>query len=388
MNINNSSKSVNNNKLTKNSSANSPPISIINKETNNSSVSSNPIDFPKKTTNNSSANSPPNSIINKETNNSSVNSPPIRIINKKTNNRSVNSNPINIPKKTTNNSSIIYDPINIPKKITNNISVNSPPIRIINKETNNSPVISNLVNMTEKETKSIIEKNINNKCPHNSCPYEPRKVLTEKQAEKEPIGSFYHPTKKTYRTGACDIGYVLKRGYERESYKKKNGTIINATYVDPVCVENKGLNGKLLEEYKPIHLNNKNELSPFGYDTKLKIHERLNALIKAVDKLTYKSVILRISALRTLHKNNPHYYKLFDKDLKNLQLLHSLDKFGYKINISSAKRIRALKVASEELTYKKVLSILKKLRNIYKTDEIFQNVFNYDISKIEEYYKK
>jgi len=245
-----------------------------------------------------------------------------------------------------------------------------------------------IVNNTPNSNSSQSESKTNNNCPHNSCPYMPRKVLTEKQAEKEPIGSFYHPTKKTYRTGACDIGYVLKRGYERESYKKKDGTIVNATYIDPICIKNKGLSGKLLEEYKPIHLNNKNELSPYGYDTKLKIHERLSALIKAVDKLTYKSVILRISALRTLHKNNPHYYKLFDKDLKNLQLLHTLDEFGYKINISDSRRMIALKKASDKLTFKKVLSILKKLRNIYKTDEVYQNVFNEDISKIEEYYKK
>jgi len=354
MNIYNSSKSINNKKSLNTNSVNSNPINITKKPTNISSANYNPINIAKKIPNNSS----------------------------------VNSNPINITKKIPNNSSANFNPINITKKSINNSSVNSNPINIAKKIPNNSSVNSYPDNINEKETNSIIEKDTNNKCPHNSCPYEPRRVLTEKQAEKEPIGSFYHPTKKTYRTGACDIGYVLKRGYERESYKKKNGTIINATYVDPVCIKNKGLNGKLLEEYKPIHLNNKNELAPYGYDTKLKIHERLNALIKAVDKLTYKSVILRISALRTLHKNNPRYYKLFDKDLKNLQLLHSLDEFGYKINISSSKRIRALKEASEELTYKKVLSILKKLRNIYKTDEVFQNVFNYDISKIEEHYKK
>jgi len=45
-----------------------------------------------------------------------------------------------------------------------------------------------------------------------------KKILTEQQAKKQPIGSFYHPTKKTIRTGACPIGFDLKKGYERKAY--------------------------------------------------------------------------------------------------------------------------------------------------------------------------
>jgi hypothetical protein len=32
-------------------------------------------------------------------------------------------------------------------------------------------------------------------------PYKPKVVLTEKQAKKEPVGSFYHPTEKTFLEG-------------------------------------------------------------------------------------------------------------------------------------------------------------------------------------------
>jgi len=396
---------------------------------NNSSINKS---IPKPDNNNLSINK---SIPIPVNNNSGINkSIPIPVNNNSGINKSIpvpvnNNSGINksIPKPVNNNSGInksIPVPVNnnsginksIPVAVNNNSGINkSIPKPVSTNTTQNRSIlnnksisntdnsnahqnksISNTDNFNTLQNKSIVnnrsnlqnKSNSNNNCPHNSCPYLPRKVVTEKQAEKEPIGSFYHPTKKTYRTGACEIGYVLKRGYERESYTKKDGTIINETYVDPVCIKNKGLNGKLLEEYKPIHLDNKIELSVYGYETKLKIHERLNALIKAVEKLTYKSVILRISALRTLHKNNPHYFKLFDKDLKNVQLLHSLYEFGYKINSSDSRRIISLKKASEKLTFKKVLSILKKLRNIYKTDEVFQNIFNKDILMLEEYYKK
>ena len=368
--------------------SNSNSNKIINNIPKNNSQENQTLSIPKPVSNNSTINKSIHKPVN--TNLTINQSIPKSVSNNSTINKS-------IPKSVNNNSTInqstfISEPIkSIPKPVSTNTLQNRSILNFIKKtEPNHSTSnIDNISNLNIHKNKSNPNQSTsNNNCPHNKCPYLPRKVVTEKQAEKEPIGSFYHPTEKTYRTGACDIGYVLKRGYERESYKKKDGTIINATYVDPVCIKNKGLNGKLLEEYKPIHLDNKNELSVYGYDTKSKIHERLNALIKAIDKLTYKSVILRISALRTLHKNNPHYYKLFDKDLKNLQLLHSLGEFGYKINISEPRRMISLKKASEKLTFKKVLSILKKLRNIYKTDEVFQNVFNKDILMLEEYYKK
>jgi hypothetical protein len=42
-------------------------------------------------------------------------------------------------------------------------------------------------------------------------PYKSKVVLTEKQATKEPVGSYYHPTEKTFRSGACPVGMTLKK---------------------------------------------------------------------------------------------------------------------------------------------------------------------------------
>ena len=39
------------------------------------------------------------------------------------------------------------------------------------------------------------------------------KVLTPKKAMKEKVGSFYHPTEKTYRTVLCPEGEILKKSY-------------------------------------------------------------------------------------------------------------------------------------------------------------------------------
>ena len=61
---------------------------------------------------------------------------------------------------------------------------------------------------------------------NNSCPIKLKKIKTEKQAIKKKVGSFYHPTKTTYRTGACPKGYILKKSYTKKSYVKKNGTVV------------------------------------------------------------------------------------------------------------------------------------------------------------------
>ena len=86
-------------------------------------------------------------------------------------------------------------------------------------------------------------------------PYKSKVILTEKQASKEPIGSFYHPTEKTFRSGVCPVGMTSKKDYHRKSYMKMDGTIINNTNVDPVCVKNKGLPGKLLKKVFFMSLN-------------------------------------------------------------------------------------------------------------------------------------
>ena len=153
-----------------------------------------------------------------------------------------------------------------------------------------------------------------------SCPYKPRKILTSRQARKEKIGSFYHPTEKTYRNGACPEGYELKKGYERKEYTKKNGTKIKSTYVDPVCIVNKGIPGKLFHNEIQIKINPKNSFEPYNYSTKDNSNIRFKSLLKACKKLSYRTVVRKLVILRLYHKNmNKKLYKIYDEDIKNLQ---------------------------------------------------------------------
>ena len=86
-----------------------------------------------------------------------------------------------------------------------------------------------------------------------------KEILTEKQALKKPIGSYYHPNENTWRSGACPKGQILKKGYKRKSYVTKTGKVIPETYIDPVCVKDKGKSGKNInnEPFKNKSINNK-----------------------------------------------------------------------------------------------------------------------------------
>ena len=169
----------------------------------------------------------------------------------------------------------------------------------------------------------------------NSCPYNPRKVLTEKQAKKEKVGSFYHPTDKTFRTGACPEGYNLKKGYHRKSYIKKDGTIVKNTNVDPICIKNRGLPGKLLKEYKKIEISEKNSFKPFNYNTKDNSNKRHKSLLKASKELSYGTVVRKLTALRTYRKDatseaEKKMYNIFDEDIKKLKIWREKNPDLYK----------------------------------------------------------
>ena len=147
-----------------------------------------------------------------------------------------------------------------------------------------------------------------------------RKILTQKQADKKKLGSFYRPTKETYRTGACPAKHVLKIGYERKSYVMKNGTRVAKSYVGAVCIKDKGMTGKVLDKYKVVKLGSKNALHPYGYTTKLSSKKRFECLLKATKVMSYATVFRRINVLRTYVKNSSKkLYDIYDTDIKNLR---------------------------------------------------------------------
>jgi hypothetical protein len=147
-----------------------------------------------------------------------------------------------------------------------------------------------------------------------------RKILTEKEASKKKVGSFYHPTKTTFRSGACPRGMELREGYKKKSYMKKSGKRIKSSIIKPSCVKNKGLPGKTLKSAKVIMIKKNSKLHPYKYSTKLSSINRIKLLKKAIKDYSYKEIILELSARRTLTKRtNPKVSSIYDKDMKNLK---------------------------------------------------------------------
>jgi hypothetical protein len=143
-------------------------------------------------------------------------------------------------------------------------------------------------------------------------PYKSKVVLTEKQASKEPVGSYYHPTEKTFRSGACPVGMTLQKGYHRKGYMKMNGTVINNTNVDPVCVKNKGLPGKLLKKEQ-------HDFKEFGYLTSSNNNSRFKSLLEACVVLSYGNVMRKLSILKK------RYSKKDDNKSTKLHAIYSSD---------------------------------------------------------------
>ena len=139
------------------------------------------------------------------------------------------------------------------------------------------------------------------------------KVLSVTEAEKKPVGSFYHPTKKTIRRGRCPLGEVM-----REGYTKKSGT-----KVKPECVKNKGLPGKVTEEAKVLPKLKKGQLTKYGYHLHESSDKRFEALMKAMKVYGYASLIRHLVPLRSYFKEEPDKYKIVNNDIKKLQKWHA-----------------------------------------------------------------
>ncbi len=194
---------------------------------------------------------------------------------------------------------------------------------------------------------------------NNFCVYKPKKILTEDKAKKCKIGTYYHPTKTTYRSGACKKGEILKKGYIRKTYIKKNGTKVHKAIVTSFCVKDTGKSGQTISEYKVIKINKHDLLAKYGYNTKISSKERFNALIKASSHYTYATVFKRLNAIRTLSKANKRLFDIYTTDLNNMKLwrIKNPDKYKTKTNTKiTSKKVSSKKITGKKATSKKATS--------------------------------
>jgi hypothetical protein len=121
----------------------------------------------------------------------------------------------------------------------------------------------------------------------------------------------------------CSKGMILRRGYTRRSYNRKNRTHVRHALVSPGCIKTRGKSG---EKQRVIVLDPEDHyLSEFGYhDVETKtvperhasLHKLINHFIKKKGEMaTYNYVIRALNARYVLSRNtNPKVARIFKQD--------------------------------------------------------------------------
>lgn len=111
----------------------------------------------------------------------------------------------------------------------------------------------------------------------------------------------------------CKNTQIIRSGYIRNSYINSNGTFVKSTYVNPVCITDKGLKGKGPKIIKNLK---KGSLRSFGYSSSKSNKSRHTALNKALNHEQKSSIIKKLNAVSILNKNtNPKISKIFRDDI-------------------------------------------------------------------------
>lgn len=120
---------------------------------------------------------------------------------------------------------------------------------------------------------------------------------------------------------SCPSGYIRRNSYKRDSFTKKDGTVVRASLVKSSCVPDKGMPGKTPKNKKVLPKPTKGGLGKYGYHNikSLSSSERRLALLKAVKHESYPVIVRRLNLIRNYNKNNAPINKIMSSDIKWLQ---------------------------------------------------------------------
>ena len=105
---------------------------------------------------------------------------------------------------------------------------------------------------------------------------------------------------------------IVRRGYFRSPYKRKDGTKVKGTYVKPAKIKDLGFPGKGKKVIPPLK---KGFLGQFGYKSDLSKAQRYAALKRAMERHDPLSISRKLNAVYVLNKNtNPGKALIFHAD--------------------------------------------------------------------------
>lgn len=123
-----------------------------------------------------------------------------------------------------------------------------------------------------------------------------RAIMTKKR-------QMHRYVRRTTKVPRCGPKQVIREGYIRRKYSRRNGVVVNAVKVLPSCIAATGLSRKRGRKGKQLFVLQKGELTKFGYHADLSNNKRHLALHYAVQHLRPLSVFRKLNALYVLNKN-------------------------------------------------------------------------------------
>lgn len=129
----------------------------------------------------------------------------------------------------------------------------------------------------------------------------------------------------------CPKGYIVRNGYSRKTFLRKNGTKIKRKYVKAKCIKSRGGPGKTSLRFKDgsgIPPLKRGELGKHGYKKvkTLTNKQRHDALDSAIREYGSKKIFSKLGALRTYQKRtSPEVSKLFADNMKWIRKKYDSD---------------------------------------------------------------
>ena len=130
--------------------------------------------------------------------------------------------------------------------------------------------------------------------------------------------------RRKYGTINCPKGTIMREGYIRKAYIRKNGTRVAKKIVPPSCIKKRGAKDKykVPRGKSGIGPLKKGELSKHGYSgvKELGVRKRRKALVGAIDEYGAPTIMKKLGAIKTLLKRtSPDYSKIYMDNMKWLR---------------------------------------------------------------------
>lgn len=122
----------------------------------------------------------------------------------------------------------------------------------------------------------------------------------------------------------CKKGEILREGYTRKSYTRKDGSKVKSTYVSPSCVQDRGKPGKgpkTLPKPDPnVHLRD------YGYSVNKNAGQRQRALKRASRELGTLPVLRRLNLIANYSKSSVDKEEKMRDDVEYMKRQHKIYK--------------------------------------------------------------